>query len=52
MYVCMYICHTLISVGGLVALAHKHDVHVVALTLTMQAQMDPDGTWAVSMWLC
>ena len=26
--------HTLVSVGSLVALAHRHDLHVVMLTLT------------------
>ena len=43
MYVCihMYICHTLISVGSLVACVgslvacvHKYDMHMVVLTLT------------------
>ena len=35
MYVCMYIRHTLISMGVLVTCKHRHDEHVV--TLTMQA---------------
>ena len=26
--------HTLVSVGSLVALAHRHDLHVIMLTLT------------------
>ena len=37
MYICMYIHHTLISVGSLVARAYRHDVHMVAWTLQMQA---------------
>ena len=32
-FVCMYVCHTLISVGSLVGRAYRHGVHVVALTL-------------------
>ena len=53
MYVCMYVCmyvfmykcsmyvfmYTLFSVGSLVALAHRHDMHVVALALQIQAEM-------------
>ena len=38
--------HTLVSVGSLVALVHRHDLHVVMLTLTNASTklMNPVGT--------
>ena len=41
-HVCMYICHTLVSVGSLVACVHKHDVHGVMLMLTNASAVSMD----------